>query len=71
MLISAETVEEMMKKKMEVDAVDIVYTFGLEERFIPHTILISFLREAKKTWKMSKKGAQGSPATLVSDNLLL
>ncbi|KAG6418230.1 hypothetical protein SASPL_120431 [Salvia splendens] len=63
-----EMVEEMMKKKMEVDAVDIVYTFGLEERFNPHTILISFLREAKKTWKMSKKGSQGSPATLNEAN---
>ncbi|XP_041990254.1 protein FRIGIDA-like [Salvia splendens] len=64
----SEMVEEMMKKKMEVDAVDIVYTFGLEERFNPHTILISFLREAKKTWKMSKKGSQGSPATLNEAN---
>ncbi|XP_041992769.1 protein FRIGIDA-like isoform X2 [Salvia splendens] len=64
----SEIVEEMMKKKMEVDAVDIVYTFGLEERFNPHTILISFLREAKKTWKMSKKGSQGSPATLNEAN---
>lgn len=61
-----EIVEEMMKKKMEVDAVDIVYTFGLEERFNPHTILISFLQESSETWKKSKKGPQGSPATLVS-----
>ncbi|KAL1559021.1 protein FRIGIDA-like isoform X1 [Salvia divinorum] len=64
----SEIVEEMMKKKMEVDAVDIVYTFGLEERFNPHTILISFLRESKETLKRSKKGSQGSPATLNEAN---
>lgn len=64
----AEIVEEMMKKKMEVDAVDIVYTFGLEERFNPQTILISFLRESKETWKKPKKGSQGSPATLNEAN---
>lgn len=58
-----------MKKKMVVDAVDIVYTFGLEERFNPQTILISFLRESKETWKKPKKGSQGSPTTFVSHNL--
>lgn len=69
-MISAEIVEGLMKKKMEVDAVDIVYTFGLEERFNPQTVLISFLRESKETWKKPKKGSQGSTATLVSNNLL-
>ncbi|KAH6781899.1 hypothetical protein C2S52_001325 [Perilla frutescens var. hirtella] len=63
-----EIVEDMMKKKMEVDAVDIVYTFGLEERFNPQTILISFLRESKETWKKPKKGSQGSAITLNEAN---
>lgn len=63
-----EIVEEMMKKKMVVDAVDIVYTFGLEERFNPQTILISFLRESKETWKKPKKGSQGSPTTFNEAN---
>lgn len=58
-----------MKKKMVVDAVDIVYTFGLEEKFNPQKILISFLRESKETWKKPKKGSQGSPSTLVSHSL--
>ncbi|KAL1533242.1 protein FRIGIDA-like [Salvia divinorum] len=64
----SEIVEEMMKKKMEVDAVDIVYNFGLEERFNPHTILISFLRESNETWKKSKKGPRGLPTTLNAAN---
>ncbi|KAK6147939.1 hypothetical protein DH2020_018851 [Rehmannia glutinosa] len=55
-----EIVEGMVKNKMEVDAVDIVYTFGLEERFNPQTILMSYLRESKESWKKPKKGSQGS-----------
>ncbi|KAL8456896.1 hypothetical protein ACS0TY_034941 [Phlomoides rotata] len=61
----SDTVEGMMKKKMEVDAVDIVYTFGLEQRFNPQSILVSFLRESKETWKKSRKGSHGSSATLM------
>lgn len=68
-MISADTVEEMMKRKMEVDAVDFVYTFGLEQRFNPQSILVSFLRESKETWKKSRKGSHGSSATLVSNYL--
>lgn len=67
MVISTEIVEELMKKKLEVEAVDIVYTFGLEDRFNPQKVLISFLRESKETWKRLKKGSQGSAAAVVSD----
>ncbi|KAI3455188.1 hypothetical protein Pfo_011851 [Paulownia fortunei] len=63
-----EIVEGMMKNKMEVDAVDIAYTFGLEERFNPQTVLISFLRESKESWKRPKKGSQGSAASLNEAN---
>ncbi|KAL9156490.1 hypothetical protein ABFS82_09G080300 [Erythranthe guttata] len=57
-----EIVEGMMKNKMEVDAIDIVYTFGLEARFNPHKVLMQFLRESKESWKKPRKG-QGSEAT--------
>ncbi|KAK6147944.1 hypothetical protein DH2020_018856 [Rehmannia glutinosa] len=50
-----EIVEGMVKNKMEVDAVDIVYTFGLEERFNPQTILLSYLRNPKNPGKSQKK----------------
>ncbi|KAL0342222.1 UNVERIFIED_CONTAM: protein FRIGIDA [Sesamum calycinum] len=53
-----EIVEGMIKNKMEIDAVDIAYTFGLEERFNPQTVLTSFLRESKESWKKPKKGSQ-------------
>ncbi|KAL3631766.1 hypothetical protein CASFOL_024750 [Castilleja foliolosa] len=55
----------LLKHKMEVDAVDLVYTFGLEERFSPHDILASHLLESKESWKMPQKGPQSSlPATI-------
>lgn len=54
----------MLKNKTEVDAVDIVYTFGLEEQFNPPTILNSFLRES---WKKPKKVSWGSASTLLSN----
>lgn len=57
----------MLKKKMEVDAVDMAYTFGLEQRFNLQSILVSFLRESKETWKKSRKGVNGSSATQVSN----
>lgn len=66
-MVSAEIVEGFMKNKMEVDAVDIIYTFGLEEKFNPQTILMQLLRESKESWKKPKKG-QGSTSTVVTTN---
>ncbi|PIN10733.1 hypothetical protein CDL12_16672 [Handroanthus impetiginosus] len=63
-----EIVEGMIKNKMEVDAVDIACTFGLEEMFNPQTILLSFLRESKEYWKKPKKGSNGSAATFNEAN---
>ncbi|GFP84718.1 protein frigida [Phtheirospermum japonicum] len=63
-----EMVEGMMKNRMEVDAVNLVYTFGLEERFNPQTILVSYLRESKESWKKTKKGQQGPAVSLNEAN---
>lgn len=52
-----EIVENMKKHGMHVEAVDIVYTFGIEDKFSPHKILISFLRESKDAWKRTKRDA--------------
>ncbi|KAL6497143.1 hypothetical protein OROGR_029072 [Orobanche gracilis] len=61
-----EIVEWMVKHKMEVDAVNLIYTFGLEERFDPQNILLSYLRESSESWKNPKKGSQ-SPATALNE----
>ncbi|KAL3818452.1 hypothetical protein ACJIZ3_004357 [Penstemon smallii] len=57
-----EIVEGFMKNRMEVDAAEIAYTFELEERFNPQTILTSFLKESKESGKKPKKASQGSTA---------
>lgn len=54
----------MVKNKMAVDAVDLAYTFGFEDKFNPQTILTSFLRESKETSKKTKRSTQGSLAAL-------
>ncbi|KAG8379613.1 hypothetical protein BUALT_Bualt07G0107800 [Buddleja alternifolia] len=62
-----EIVDWMVKHKLEVDAVDVACTFGLEEKFNPQSILVSFLRESKESWKKQKKASQG-PASLNEAN---
>lgn len=61
-----EVIDWMVKNKMEVDAVDIAYTCGIEDQINPQKLLISFLRESKESSNKRKKAAQGSPAAVVS-----
>lgn len=61
-----DIIEWMTKKKMEVEAVDIIYTFGMESRFLPGKILKSFLLESKQTWKKTKQASEGS-VSIVND----
>ncbi|KZV22619.1 protein FRIGIDA-like [Dorcoceras hygrometricum] len=63
-----EMVEWLIRNNKELSAVDLVYTFGLVERFNPQTILISFLRESKETGKRIKKAAMGSAAAMLQAN---
>lgn len=58
-LCVSDIIESMVKMKMAVDAVDIAYTFGLEDKVSPEAILTSFLREAKELWKRTKRSSQG------------
>ncbi|XP_051136169.1 protein FRIGIDA [Andrographis paniculata] len=58
-----EILEGMIQNKMEVDAVDLAYTFGLTEKFNPQTILTTLLRESKEAGKKPKKVPQASAAT--------
>ncbi|KAK7316874.1 hypothetical protein RJT34_00647 [Clitoria ternatea] len=48
----------MIKKGMAVEAVDLAYTFGLEERISPQTTLTSFLQKLEDTWKKAKQEAR-------------
>ncbi|KAA8540585.1 hypothetical protein F0562_024496 [Nyssa sinensis] len=64
----AEIIEGMIKNKMEVEAVDIAYTFGLEDRFPPQPNLTSFLRKSKEAWKKTRKAAEGSSTAVNEAN---
>lgn len=55
----------MLKNKMAVDAVDIAYTFGFEDKFDPQTILTSYLQESKESSKKTKRSPQDSLTALV------
>lgn len=53
----------MIKNRLNVEAVEIAYTFGLEEKFPIWKILTSFLRECKEEWKRTRE--EDSPQRLV------
>ncbi|KAK6773533.1 hypothetical protein RDI58_028771 [Solanum bulbocastanum] len=55
-----EIIEGMVKHKMEVEAVDVAYTFGVEEKCSPCEILSSFLEELKESLKKKKCQSHGS-----------
>ncbi|MCD7458163.1 hypothetical protein HAX54_037428 [Datura stramonium] len=59
-----EIIEGMVKQKMEIDAVDIAYTFGIEDRFNPQKLVTSFLRESEEPLKKMKGKSQGSLAAV-------
>ncbi|KAJ8536138.1 hypothetical protein K7X08_034539 [Anisodus acutangulus] len=59
-----EIIEGMVKEKMEINAVDNAYTFGIEGRFNPQRLVTSFLRESEKPLKKMKGNSQGSLAAV-------
>ncbi|XP_058195722.1 protein FRIGIDA-like [Rhododendron vialii] len=63
-----DIIEWMVKNKMEVEAVDVMYTFGMESRFLPVKILKSFLLEGKQTWKKTKQASEGSVSIVNNGN---
>ncbi|XP_042497550.1 uncharacterized protein LOC122076300 [Macadamia integrifolia] len=58
-----DIIQEMVKNRMHIEAIDVACTFGVEEKF-SQNILTSFLRESKEIWKRTRREAQGSPVPL-------
>ncbi|XP_009795744.2 protein FRIGIDA-like [Nicotiana sylvestris] len=54
-----EIIEEMVKNKRVFDAVHIVYSVGIQDKFNPEKLLTSFLRESKDSFDKMKR-SQGS-----------
>lgn len=55
----------MVKQNMEVDAVHIAYTFGIEDSFNPRKLLTSFLLDSKESLKKRIEKSQGSLTAVV------
>ncbi|KAF8378090.1 hypothetical protein HHK36_029426 [Tetracentron sinense] len=59
-----DIIQGMLKNGMHIEAVDVAYTFGVEDKFHPKTILTSFLRESKEVLKKTRRGSNSSPLVL-------
>lgn len=57
-----------MKKGMVIEAVDLAYTFGFEEKISSQSVLTSFLQKSTEAWKKSKQEAPGVHSALVCSN---
>ncbi|CAN4088642.1 unnamed protein product [Withania somnifera] len=59
-----EIIEGLVNQKMGIEAVDIAYTFGIEDRINPQKLVTSYLRESKEPLKKMKGKSQGSLADM-------
>lgn len=66
-VLDTDIAQGMMKKGKVVEALDLAYTFGFEERFSPQTVLNSFLQKSNEVWKKAKQ-ARDVPSLLVCSN---
>ncbi|XP_061376123.1 protein FRIGIDA [Gastrolobium bilobum] len=64
----SDIAEGMMKKGMVVEALDLAYTFGFEEKFSPKTTLNSFLQKSEEAWKKAKEEARDLSSMLKEAN---
>ncbi|XP_038890349.1 protein FRIGIDA [Benincasa hispida] len=59
-----DIIKGMMNSSKNVEAVDIIYAFGMEDVFPPQEILLSFLQECDETWKKRINEVRGSTMQL-------
>ncbi|CAI8598992.1 unnamed protein product [Vicia faba] len=63
----SDIAEGMMKRGKVVEAIELAYTFGFEEKFSPQTALTSFLQKSNEAWKKAKE-ARDDPSLLKKTN---
>ncbi|CAN7006452.1 unnamed protein product, partial [Brassica rapa subsp. trilocularis] len=61
--IMSGIVDSSFKRGMHIEALELVYTFGMEDRFSPSSILTSFLRMRKDSFERAKRQAQAPMAS--------
>ncbi|XP_050223313.1 protein FRIGIDA [Mercurialis annua] len=54
----------MMNSGIKLEAVDVAYTFGIEDKFPPQKLLKSLLRDSKEALKKRERETSNSPALL-------
>ncbi|KAL0545242.1 hypothetical protein IC582_020392 [Cucumis melo] len=59
-----DIIKGMTKSSKNIEAVDIIYAFGMEDVFPPQEILLSFLQECDETWKKRINEVRGSTMQL-------
>ncbi|XP_002511054.2 protein FRIGIDA [Ricinus communis] len=60
----SDILERMMNNGMKIEAIDVAYTFGIEDKFPPQKLLTSFLRDSKEALKRRRREANNSPVLL-------
>ncbi|MED6222899.1 hypothetical protein PIB30_068881 [Stylosanthes scabra] len=65
----SEIADGMMKKGSVVEAVDLAYTFGFEEKYSPQTALTSFLQKSEEAWTKTKNGSRDLPSVMKEANV--
>lgn len=62
-----EIIERMLKYKREVEALNIVYTFDVQDKYPPQTILKSFLSKSDEILKRKRTEAEDLSAVVIKD----
>ncbi|KAK1363939.1 hypothetical protein POM88_039500 [Heracleum sosnowskyi] len=62
-----EIIERMLKYKREVEALNIVYTFDVQDKYPPQTILKSFMSKSDEIMKRKRTEAEDLSAVVIKD----
>lgn len=62
-----EIIERMLKYKREVEALNLVYTFEVQDKYPPETILKSFLSKSDEILKRKRTEAEDLSAVVIKD----
>ncbi|XP_028770933.1 inactive protein FRIGIDA [Neltuma alba] len=60
----SDITDGLLKKGMVVEAIDLAYIFGYEEKLSPQTNLTSYLQKSEDSWKKTKQETRGSATAL-------
>lgn len=65
LVLFTEIIERMLKYEREVEALNIVYTFNVQDKYPPQSILKSFLNKSDEILKRKRTEAEDLSAVVV------